>query len=260
MSGEAAPAPPGRWTEWSLAAKNLLVPIFCRACGLRLLTEENAYFCPTCWETSPRVQRPFCTICGRPHPAAVGFGTQSNFPCADCRERPLRHVRRMWAAAHYDAAVAEAIQLLKFHGKRRLAAPLGEMMAEFAFEEFQDEPVDVLAPVPLHRVRQRARGFNQAALLAQHLAEALGIPTTDALYRLRPTRVQSLLEETERHKNIVGAFAVRDGHPFRDARVLLIDDVVTTGSTVSECAAALRRAGAREVCVFAAAHAVRLHG
>lgn len=255
MGGESAP--PDAWSDWTLALKNLVVPIFCRACGLRLLTEDNGYFCPTCWEASPRIQRPFCTICGRPHDGMVGFGTQSNFPCAGCRELPLRNIRRMWAAAHYDAAVGEAIRLFKFQGKRRLAGPLAEMMAAFAAEELSDESFDVLVPVPLHRVRQRSRGFNQSALLAGHLSQAMGIPVSEALYRVRPTRVQSLLEDTERHKNIVGAFAVRDGHPFAGARVLLIDDVVTTGSTVAECAAALTRAGAADVCVYAAAHAVR---
>ena len=243
--------------EWSLAFKNLVVPIFCRTCGVRLLTEENGFFCPTCWESSPRVQRPFCTMCGRPHDRAVGFGTQSNFPCAGCRERPLPHIRRMWGAARYDAAVAEAIQWFKFNGKRRLARPLGELMAAFAAQELLDEGFDVLVPVPLHPVRQRARGFNQSDLLARHLSASMNLPINDALYRVRPTRVQSLLEDADRQRNIVGAFGVRGEHPFQGVRVLLIDDVVTTGSTVSECAATLRRAGAREVCVFAAAHAVR---
>lgn len=245
------------WKAWSLTLKNLVIPIFCRTCALRLLTDENGYFCPTCWEASPRISRPFCSICGRPHESAIGYGTQSNFPCAGCRDRPLRHIRRMWGAAHYDGAVAEAIQLYKFSGKRRLATPLGEMMAAFAAEELDDETFEVVVPVPLHRVRERTRGFNQSALLAEHVSRRLGLPISDALYRIRPTRVQSLLEDSERHRNIIGAFAVRAGHPFQGARVLLIDDVVTTGSTVSECAAALRRAGAKDVCVFAAAHAVR---
>jgi ComF family protein len=236
--------------------KNLVVPVFCHGCSARLLTEENGFFCPTCWEHSPRIERPFCTQCGHPHPGAVGFGTRSNFPCADCRDHPPKHLRRMWGAARYDGPVAEAIRLFKFNGRRRLAEPLAIMMAEFAERELDQEPFDILVPVPLHRVRLRARGFNQSALLAERLAEAMGLPVSEALVRVRPTRVQSLLDDTERPANIVGAFGVREEHPFRDARVLLIDDVVTTGSTVTECAAALRRAGAREVSVFAAAMAV----
>lgn len=130
-------------------------------------------------------------------------------------------------------------------------------MAEFAVEELLDEGFDVLVPVPLHRVRERTRGFNQSALLAHRISRTTGIPVADDLFRVRPTRVQSLLEDSERRRNIVGAFGVRPGHGFAGARVLLIDDVVTTGSTVSECAAALRRAGAHDVCAFAVAHALR---
>ncbi len=162
----------------------------------------------------------------------------------------------MWGAAVYDGAVGESIRLLKFNGRRRLAQPLAAMMAGFAEAELDQEHFDVLVPVPLHRVRLRSRGFNQSALLAQSLADPMGLPVSEALARVRPTRVQSLLNDTERPANIVGAFGVSPGHPFKNASVLLIDDVVTTGSTVSECAAALRRAGAREVCVLAAALAV----
>jgi ComF family protein len=242
---------------WWLAVKNLVVPIFCRACRVRLLTEENGFFCPNCWEESPRIARPFCSSCGRPHSGVTGFGTQSNFPCADCREHPPKGIRRIWGAARYDGAVAEAIQLLKFHGRRRLAQPLGQLMVSFAEQELTGEHFDVLTPVPLHRVRRRARGFNQSELLCAIVSAAMGTSMDCSLYRIRPTRAQSLLEDAERLTNLRGAFGVRAGHTFTQKRVLLVDDVITTGSTVVECAAALRRAGACDVAVFAAALAVK---
>lgn len=242
---------------WALTVKNLLFPQFCRQCGSRLLTEENGYFCPACWEASPRITRPFCTCCGRPHQSMVGLGARANFPCADCRARPPRHVGRIYGAAVYDGPLGEAVRLLKFQGKRRLAGPIGEVMAGFAEQEMDIAGYDLLVPVPLHTVRARARGFNQSALLAAEIAPRFaGARISEALHRIRPTRTQSKLHgEEERRANVRGAFAAL-GEGFHGKRVLLIDDVVTTAVTVSECAAALRRAGAQEVDVFAATLAV----
>lgn len=240
--------------DWGLALKNLVFPIFCKQCGVRLLTDENGFFCPTCWEMSPRVQRPFCSICGKPHKDAVGFGTRSNFPCADCRAAKAPPYYRVCGAALYDGAVKEAVKMLKFYDKRRLAAPLGELMADFARREMDCDIYDYVVPVPLHRVRQRARGFNQSRLLAGELLAVFPKAELDeSLRRIRPTRIQSLMKSPEeRRANIRGAFAV-EGDRLKGKTVLLIDDVVTSGGTISECARALRRAGVERVDVLAAA-------
>jgi ComF family protein len=236
-----------------LPVKNLLWPEFCRECGVQLLTGENGYFCPGCWERSPAVRRPFCTGCGRPHAEMRGFGASENYPCADCRERPLPHVDRVYGAARYEDAVAEAVKLLKFHGKTRLAAPLAERMVDFAREEMPVGDYTLVCPVPLHRVRQRARGFNQAALLAERVMPAFPNATLDArLQRIRPTRTQSRLTPEARRSNLRGAFAVT-GDSMNGDTVLLVDDVVTTAATVTECARVLRIAGAVRVDVFCAA-------
>ncbi|MBI4556885.1 MAG: ComF family protein [Candidatus Hydrogenedentes bacterium] len=244
--------------DWVLTLKNLLLPIFCKKCGLRLLTEENGFFCPTCWELSPRIQRPFCTVCGKPHPGAVGFATQRNFPCADCRAEKRLPYRRIYGAAYYEDAVAEAIKLFKFNDKSRLAGPLGRLMAEFASRELECDEYDYLTPVPLHRVRRRARGYNQSELLARGLLPIFPrAQLDDSLQRIRPTRVQSRLKtEAARRANVRGAFAVANGNHLRGKCVLLIDDVITTARTVSECARALRDAKVAAVDVFAAALAV----
>lgn len=242
------------FAEWALAVKNLALPIFCKQCDRRLLTEENGFFCPECWERSPRIERPFCIICGRPHPAAVGFGTPVNFPCAQCRDRVHRPYRRIYGAASYEGVIAEAVKLLKFHDKPRLARPLGVLMAQFAVRELDCDTYDALVPVPLHRVRERERGFNQSCLLACELVDCFpNAPINKSLARIRPTRVQSRLKtESERRSNIAGAFAVH-GDELRDKNVLLIDDVVTTGGTAEECAKALKRAKAAKVDIFAVA-------
>jgi ComF family protein len=244
------------WQEWWLDLKNLFLPVFCRQCAARLMTEENGFFCPTCWEGSPRIERPFCTGCGKPHEAAVGIATRSNFPCAECRTKPNRHVRRIYGAAVYDGPIAEAVKLLKFSDRQRLAGPLADAMAEFAACEMDSAQYTALVPVPLHHVRERERGFNQSLLLAQHLQAVFPNALLDlSLMRIRPTRTQSRLKAEERAANVRGAFAV-EGGALQGKTVLLIDDVVTTGGTITECARALKRAGAVEVDVFAAALAV----
>jgi ComF family protein len=244
---------------WLLALKNLVFPIFCRQCNARLLTDENGYFCATCWELCPRMERPFCTVCGQPFAGRAGFSTPNNFPCERCRNEPEPPYRRIFGAAHYDGSFAEAIRLLKFNGKVRLAGPIAETMAEFAARELDLDAYTRLVPVPLHRVRQRDRGFNQAELLANALLPIFpGATLDESLKRIRPTRAQSRLkDEEERKRNVAGAFAVPEEFSFDGETVLLIDDVVTTGGTVAECARALRRAGAEMVDVFAAAVPLR---
>jgi len=247
-------------SDWALTLKNLFFPTVCQLCGRRLLTEENGYFCPTCWEESPRIERPFCTICGRPHRGTVGFGTRHNFPCDRCRpvSGAQRPVRRVFGAARFDGAVELAVKLLKFHDKPRVARPLGELMVDFARREMDCDAYAALVPVPLHRVRQRARGYNQSALLAAQALQAFPYARLDtSLTRIRPTRVQSrLTSEAERRMNVADAFAMKDGAQLRGETVLLVDDVVTTGGTVAACAGALRAAGAVAVDVLAAALAV----
>lgn len=247
-----------------LTLKNLFLPIFCKACGERLLTEENGFFCPDCWDLSPRIARPFCTLCGRPHKGAVGFGTQSNFPCALCRALPQkkRPARRIAGAAYYDGPIGEAIRLFKFQGRPALAGPLGETLTEFALRELTLAAYDALAPVPLFRTRERERGYNQSALLAREVQPHMpGAGYSEALKRHRPTRAQSQLKTPEeRRKNVSGAFSMADDHGLEGKTVLLVDDVVTTGGTVMECARVLRRAGAAAVDVLAVALAVKVPG
>ncbi len=240
---------------WTLTFKNLFFPIFCRQCGFQLLTQENGYFCPECWNLPERIKLPFCTVCGRPHEASAGFGPVQDFPCAECRSLKPPPYRRVFGAAAYDGAIADAIKFCKFNDRPAIASLLAEVMIEFAEREMDREQYDDLVPVPLHRVHQRDRGFNQAQLLAKDL-----LPTfpksrlNESLIRIRPTRRQVTLKNSkERRENVLGAFAVRPEEHFEGRTVLLIDDVVTSGGTASECARALKRAGAAQVDVFAAA-------
>jgi ComF family protein len=239
--------------EWTLTLKNLFLPTYCKLCGVWLLTEENGFFCPDCWEMSPGVEAPFCSRCGKPHATMVGYGVRADFPCEVCREKPNRYVRRIYGAAQYEGAVEIAVKLMKFHDRERLAGPLGELMRDFAEEYMACEDYDVVVPVPLHRVRARARGYNQSYLLAEAAMDAFPKAVLDqSLKRIRPTRTQSKLTGKARKANVQGAFAVL-GDSLEGRTVLLVDDVVTSAGTVTECARVLRRAGAAEVDVFAVA-------
>jgi ComF family protein len=227
--------------------------MYCRGCGVRLLTEENSLFCPDCWESSPRIERPFCSRCGKPHTRMTGLGERSNFPCLSCREHPNRYIQRIWGAAYYDGAVGMAIRSFKFNGKIGMQRPLAELMIEFARMELNLEQYDCLVPVPLYKTRLRDRGFNQSLCLAQQIAPEFPHAVIDeSLQRIRPTRAQSTLKSDARSQNVRGAFAVM-GNALEGKQVLLIDDVITTGDTITECARALMRAGALKVDAFAVA-------
>jgi ComF family protein len=147
--------------------------------------------------------------------------------------------------------VREAIHGLKFGGRRSLARPLGDLVGEQCADVLADRP-DALVPVPLARARERERGFNQAGLVAERLAERLGLRVRPRwLVRLRVTAPQSDLVAVERRANVAGAFAAAPVVAGR--HVVVVDDVITTGATVGECARALRAAGARRVGVLAVA-------
>ena len=245
-----------------LSIKNIAFPQFCAVCDARLLTEEIPFFCPTCWEASPRIEPPFCSISGHPHEGAVGFGFREEFPSAEWRDttETKRGFHRMYGAAIYEDAVAEAIKKLKFHGKTRIVPHLAEVMREFASQYMHTARYDHLIPVPLYKVRQRERGFNQALHLAEAILPAFPNATLDTtLTRIRPTLSQSRAQNpAERRKNIQGAFAVTGGgEHLRGKTVLLIDDVVTTAATIIECAHALKKAGVERVDGFACALAKR---
>ena len=156
------------------------------------------------------------------------------------------------AAALYEAdgTLRQAILLFKYGGRRTLARYLGHLMVETAESLFDPRQFDLLVPVPLHPKRERARGFNQATLLAKEFGTGWGLRVGHRLlHRVRATEAQSG-GRREREDNVKGAFVVPRPDRVKDMRLLLIDDVFTTGATTSECAKALLAAGAAEVGVY----------
>jgi ComF family protein len=176
--------------------------------------------------------------------------------CYSCQAAPLA-IDGIRSALLYEGGVRQAIHHLKYRNRRVLATTLAALMVEYW--QAGPLPADVLVAVPLHPARQRERGYNQAELLARTLGHEIGLPVTTAgLKRVRHTRPQMSLNAPDRRKNVEGAFvcqALKGDDSIRDRRVLVVDDVCTTGSTLAACSLALRTAGAASVWGFTLAHA-----
>jgi ComF family protein len=229
---------------------NLLLPVACAICETPLTDDPVPFFCRRCWAGISPLTGPLCPRCGRPFssPLALAYAPQHN--CARCRLAPPVYTQaRAWYS--YEPPLQEAIQLFKYHGKVALADFLGALAGARVLTL---PPADVVMPVPLHASRLRSRGFNQALLLADRMNRHLRLPVSyDNLVRIRLTQPQTELSRKARLRNLRRAFVVQWPDEIKDQRVLLVDDVITTGTTINECAKALRKAGAAEVYVCALA-------
>jgi ComF family protein len=221
------------------------LPRLCLFCGVGVGEEAAQAICPQCASQIEWVASPLCLSCGVVFAAKDG----GDRLCGECTTDPPPFARAR-AAALYDGPVAAAVKRFKF-GRRMTYLPLMQswLQAHPCLE--LAAAADLVAPVPLHPRRLKARGFNQAWLLAQAFPEA---PLArEALVRRRHTVPQVGLNPKERLDNVRGAFAVPDPALVKGKKILLVDDLYTTGATVKECARVLRRAGARRVEVLTVA-------
>ena len=243
-------------------AAGLLYPPTCAGCEAAL--EPGQYLCPACDAKAPHIEPPFCALCSQTFGQSVNGAeaTMLSGPlsCPYCRERPPRFDCAVSARRH-DGMARDLIARFKYQGEHYLCRPLAGWMAAALRDDLRlrdwttGSGGAALVPVPLHARRRRERGFNQAESLCRALARETGLPVWNALRRVRYTRTQTQLTRTERQQNLHDA--VESAARFRAAlagtRVVLVDDVFTTGATVNECARALRRAGAAGVRVLTVA-------
>jgi ComF family protein len=237
------------WGHRSVAAlravlaliRDAALPPTCIAC--RVPVADDGGLCPACWSQLGFISRPLCERTGTPF--AVDFGPGAVSPAA-LAHPPAYHRAR--AVARYDEIARRLVHAFKFGDRLDLARPLGHMMVQAGADLLTD--ADALVPVPLHWTRLWRRRFNQSAALAEAVGRATGLAVRqDLLVRRRRTGHQIGLSRTERARNVQGAFAVPPLSlgEVKGRRLVLVDDVLTTGATLEACARALSRAGAARV-------------
>ena len=242
---------------FSRAADGLLAVLLapaCAACNASLPYPARGPVCQSCWDAIRPFTPPLCRRCGDPLPSWRVISVEAGV-CPRCRRRPSA-LTESRAIGAYDGSLRAIVHAFKYGGCRSLARGLGARLRESAAGLLGN--ADIVVPVPLHRSRRRGRGFNQARELARHL----GLPLVDALRRTRATPSQTDLPAAARHGNVRDAFALaRRQLPWlalnvEGLRIVLVDDVSTTGATIEACARVLRAAGAADVSAVTAARVV----
>lgn len=230
--------------SWSW--QEMIFPRACEGCQ-KPMTAEPGYLCWDCQIQVRMIHVPYCECCGDPIPGEVG----GPFVCTSCHQSPPAFD---WArsAVRYDGLARRCLCRFKYQqGLWLLDLLTNWLVALWRTCPPDCAETDWITAVPLYPRRERERGFNQAALLAANLAAQVGRPFLPrALRRRRPTPTQTRLTASQRLHNVQGAFSVASPRRVREARIVLVDDVMTTGATVNECARALKAAGAAAVRVL----------
>lgn len=193
---------------------------------------------------------PKCEVCGSFCDTAL---------CRECSQKItyLSPSIFIHSVGEYEGVLKKAIKRFKFNRSRRLAEPLGWLMAKYLNRHLWKNSLDLIIPVPLHKKRLAERGFNQSELLAFKITEICGIPAVAGLLlRKLDTPPQFNLPRQKRLYNVAGAFEVSGGELIKDKNILLVDDIYTTGATVAECTKTLKTAGAQSVCILTLSRAV----
>ncbi|MFI5092662.1 MAG: ComF family protein [Candidatus Acidiferrales bacterium] len=245
--------------KWLAEASDAVVSVFfpagCRICEGLLTGASRVPICEVCLASFEAPPEKKCEICGQ----ALGWVvTEEERPvCRVCQQKTYAFDRAR-SYGIYEGPLVSAILLLKWERMDPLGRWFAERLAEMARREGETLVADVVVPVPLHRDRERERGYNQAGLISKPLARKLGLPHKAVLLmRTRPRPNKQVLSLEERWESVRGVFATRPGSQVDNKRVLLVDDVMTTGATLDACARALLDSGAKSVLGLTVARAAR---
>ena len=233
--------------------KDLIYPNCCLVCKNRIPpTDQEQLICFSCQDKVEQNLPPFCASCGR-HLTTEAIEKNTCLSCSAYAEN--FYFDRAFSPCTYTGTIKKLIHEFKYSGKDYLGKPLGKLMHTFIRNyQLPIEHLDFLIPIPLHKSRQRDREFNQAEILSQEVANEFDKKVlVDALVRVKPTKTQTELTFQERCQNVEKSFSVTKPDLIKDANILLIDDVLTTGATSSEAARCLKEAGARKVLLLTVA-------
>jgi len=237
---------------WTEAALGFIYPPVCQLCNSARATAIDGYVCAACFQRVRFVKPPFCDRCGLPFQGDI----TTKFECTNCREMELHFSSARSAVIAKDVAL-EVIHRYKYSRALWFEPFLADLLIRASATELPHADWDAIVPVPLHPTKERDREFNQAQRLASCLSRATRIPMQAGwLQRVEPTRTQTLLSRAERAANVRRAFVMRPGIRLSGERIVLIDDVFTTGATTSACARVLKAAGAGDVCVWTVARGI----
>lgn len=223
---------------------NIVLPPRCAYCG-KIVADEHS-ICEECYSKLHFISEPYCKICGTPFESEEEIALSKHFICPNCASK--KHYTRLnRSAVVYDDFSKKALLSFKFHDKISLSKLFAKWL-KIAGKDILEQGVDVIIPVPLSYRRLFKRKYNQSAVLAFNLSKLIDIPVlTNVLIKTRHTKPQASLKENLRSKNIKNAYSIKKSEKIKGKRVLLIDDIMTTGSTLSECAKTLLRAGVKSV-------------
>jgi len=237
---------------WLNAGLSLIYPEVCQLCHAERASVREGLVGRRCWSQVRFIRPPFCECCGLPFEGEL----TTTFACANCRELELQF-RFARSAVVAKGVVLEAIHRFKYSHALWFESFLADLLVREATPALRASDWDFIVPVPLHPLKQREREFNQSERLAGPLSRSTHINlNTNILRRINPTVTQTRLTREKRAANMKNAFAVRPGVALAGKRVVVVDDVFTTGATTSACAQALRRAGAVDVCVWTVARGI----
>ena len=236
-------------STWFQSTLGLVYPEVCQICKAARAAASGGFVCGKCWSQVRFIRQPYCQRCGLPFEGEI----TTKFNCTNCHELEL-YFTSARSAVVARTVVLEAIHRYKYSKSLWFESFLADLLTREAVPGLLGQAWDGIAPVPLHPLKMREREFNQAERLALHLSKATLIPLIPhCLRRILPTPTQTLLSREQRASNMKNAFNVPDSKNVTRKRIILVDDVFTTGATTNACALALRKSGASEVCVWTVA-------